>query len=208
MNYYLEEKKLSEKLCDLISGEFLITNEAEIMKNPGKFSHDGEERKQIPDLIIRPKKPLIETGKFIDTFIPIELKKFAKLECNKFEDLMFQCHSYRMSTFNGLYPKLCLYFIDNYFEYRKGNDHLSYEYEASKNPRSNDHMIRSYIKDKMKIETIFGRFGIGELVTNGSDYCFRVKRQVLFEKKDNKLIYKPNILNYWWGTKNARKNHL
>lgn len=208
MDYYKEEKKLSNYLCEVLSQEFEIIRESDIMKKPGKFLLDGFEYKSVPDLLIRPKQLLVDSGKFINTIIPVEIKKFSKLETNKFEDLMFQCHSYRMSCFDGIYPKLSLYFIANYFEYSEVNKHSNFDYELSKVPGNEHYYARNYIKDKMKIEGLFGRFGIGELVTEGNDYTFRVKRQVLFEKRNNELTYKPNILNYWWGTKNARKNHL
>jgi hypothetical protein len=208
MNYYQEEKRLANDLCQLLSEEFEITTEADIIKKPGTFILDGKQFKSIPDLLLRPKQALIESGKFIDTIIPVEIKKFGRLETNKFEDLMFQCHSYRMSSFNGIYPKLCLYFIENYFEYREENEHLKFDYEASKKPGNEHYYARNYLKDKMRIETLFGRFGIGELVTEDNNYFFRMKRQILFEKKGNELTYKPTILNFWWGTKGARKNHL
>ena len=116
INYGLEEKKLSEKLCDLLSPEFEIMSESEIIKFPGLFSLDGKEHRSIPDLLIKPKKHLINEYEFVDTIIPVEIKKFTEFETNKFEDLMFQCHSYRFSAFKGIQPKLCLYFIDDYFE--------------------------------------------------------------------------------------------
>jgi hypothetical protein len=207
MNFYQEEKRLANELQQCLAEEFEILTEGDIIKKPGTFLLDGKPYKTIPDLLICPKKHLVESGKFIDTIIPIEIKKFARLECNKFEDLMFQCHSYRMSSFDGLHPKLCLYYIDNYFEYRSENAHLTYDYEASKDTKSEHHQIRTYIKDKIKVETLFGRFGIGELVSHGNDYTFRVKRQVLFQKNNGELLFNQHILNYWWGTKGARMNH-
>lgn len=207
MDYRLEEASLSAKVCGVLSQDFEIIPETETIKRPGLFSLDGKEYKSIPDLLIRPKSFLIENGDFIDTIIPVEIKKFSKLETNKFEDLMFQCHSYRMSNFDGNYPKLCLYFIDNYFEPRVENEHLKFDYEASKKPGNMHHVTRNYIRDKKCIENLFGRFGIGELITEGKNYQFRVKRQTLFERKGEDLIYKPNILNFWWGTKGSRKNH-
>jgi hypothetical protein len=206
MNFSLEEKKLSEKLCDLLSSEFDIILEKDILKNPGIFLLDGKQHRSIPDLLIKPKKYLLSENKFIDTIIPIEIKKFVDLETNKFEDLMFQCHSYRFSTFNGFYPKLCLYFIDDFFEVTKSHAHLRYDYEAAKDNKTTDCQIRNYIKDKKRIETLFGRFGIGELITNGTDYTFRVKRQLLFGKNRGNIDFKPNILNFWWGSnRNSRR---
>ncbi len=200
VNYSIEEKKLAEKLCSLLSADFDIYSEQEIMKSPGKFLLDGKIHNSIPDLIIRPKKHLISSDSFIETIIPIEIKKFTVLETNKFEDLMFQCHSYRFSTFNDLHPKLCLYFIDDFFEHKEANTHLKYDYEASKDSRTSDFQIRNYMADKKKIETLFGRFGIGEIITNENGYCFRLKRQVLFQKRHDETIFKPQTLNYWWGT--------
>jgi hypothetical protein len=208
MNYYQEERRLANDLCQLLSEEFEITTEADIIKKPGTFVLDGKAFKSIPDLLLHPNQSLIESGKFIDTVIPVEIKKFSKLETNKFEDLMFQCHSYRMSSFDGLHPKLCIYYVDNYFEYRPENAHLIYDNEASKDTKSEHHQIKTYIKDKIKVETLFGRFGIGELVSHGNDYTFRVKRQVLFQKKNGELLFNQDILNFWWGTKGARMNHI
>jgi hypothetical protein len=200
INFSLEEKKLSERLCNLLSSEFDIILEEDILKSPGKFLLDGKEHRSIPDLLIKPKDFLLADGKFIDTVIPVEIKKFVVVETSKFEDLMFQCHSYRFSTFDGIYPKLCLYFIDDYFEVNAKSDHLNYDYEASKDAKSNDYQIRNKMRDKNKIETLFGRFGIGEIITNGKDYTFRIKRQILFQKCNGELIFKPSILNFWWGS--------
>jgi hypothetical protein len=119
---------------------------------------------------------------------------------------MFQCHSYRFSAFNGLYPKLCLYFIDDFFEVTKAHTHLKYDYEAAKDNTKPDYQIRNYIKDKKTVETLFGRFGIGEIIRNSSDYTFRIKRQILFEKNRCNIDFKPNILNFWWGSNgNSRR---
>lgn len=200
IDFRLEEKKLSERLYKILSQDFDIYSEEEIIKSPGQFSLDGNIRNSIPDLIIKPKKHLIDSNNFIDTIIPIEIKKFTSLEINKFEDLMFQCHSYRFSLFNNRHPKLCLYFIDDYFELKEVNTHLRYDYEASKDSKTQDYQIRTYMKDKNKIETLFGRFGIGEIITNEEGFTFRIKRQVLFQRRFDTVTFKPKILNFWWGT--------
>jgi hypothetical protein len=205
INFSAEEKKLSEKLCNILSSEFEIFLEEDIIKSPGKFLLDGKEHRSIPDLLIKPKEFLLTDTKFIDTIIPIEIKKFVAVETNKFEDLMFQCHSYRFSTFEEIHPKLCLYFIDDYFEVDETSTHLKYGYEASKDAKTNDYQIRNHIRDKNKIENLFGRFGIGEIITNGLDYTFRIKRQILFQKFNGELIFKPNILNSWWGSNRNTK---
>jgi hypothetical protein len=166
---------------------------------------DGKIRNSIPDLIISPKQHLLEKSLFIDTLIPIEIKKFSILETNKYEDLMFQCHSYRFSTFNNQQPKLCLYFIDDFFEYNKQHAHLQYDCELAKDYKTPDFQVRKYLSDKKIIETLFGRFGIGEIITDGNDYTFRLKRQVLFRKKNNEITFNPKTLNFWWGTKGNPK---
>jgi hypothetical protein len=113
---------------------------------------------------------------------------------------MFQCHSYRFSTFNNQFPSLCLHFIDDFFEYKEENKHLKYDYEASKDSKTPDFQIRKYLADKKKVETLFGRFGIAEIITSESGYTFRVKRQVLFQKDTNGIQSSPNVLNLWYGT--------
>lgn len=206
MNFSQEERRLSEKISLLLSQDFDIFSEKEIMKNPGKFLLDGKVFNSIPDLIIRPKAHLIETNNFIETIIPIEIKKFSLLETNKYEDLMLQCHSYRFSTFNSLQPKLCLYFIDNFFEIENDPRHLQYDYELSKNPGTKDYEIKNYLGDKIKIETLFGRFGIGEIITSGDNYIFRLKRQILFQKRETEILFNSKILNFWRGTSGNPKS--
>src|SRR5687768_5262018 len=123
MNYTSDEKNLVTELCKLLSGEFDITNESQLKKIPGKFSLDGESFSMIPDLLLRPKEHLLNEIKFWDTIIPVEVKYIDHVDCNKFEDLMCQCHSYRFSSFQGIYPKLCLYYIGGSFE------KVKYDYE-------------------------------------------------------------------------------
>lgn len=205
IDFIQEEKQLSLKLCSILVQDFDIIQENEIKKSPGKFYLDGKAHNSIPDLLIKPKPHLIANNNFIDTIIPIEIKKFSTLETNKFEDLMFQCHSYRFSTFNGLYPKLCLFFIDNYFEIRESHDHLKYNYEVAKNPKTIDSQIKGYINGKSRIENLFGRFGIGEIITYDDSYLFRLKRQILFERKLDKITFKSKVLNFWFGSSSNLK---
>jgi hypothetical protein len=206
IDYILEEKKLSEKLCEMLSKDFDIITEKEIIKSPGQFFLNGTIHRTIPDLIIKPKKHLIESNNFIDTIIPVEIKKLVFLETKKFEDLMFQCHSYRFSKFNNLYPKLCLYFIDDYFESNEVNTYLRYDYELSKDPKTEDYETKKHIMEKKQIETLFGRFGIGEIVTTENGFVFRLKRQILFSRNKDEITFKPKILNFWWGTRSNSKS--
>lgn len=206
INYHQPEKDLADKLASALSDEFDIITEKEIAKSPGKFFIDGIDHNSIPDLIIKPKSHLISSGNFIDTIIPVEIKKFTKIDSNKYEDLMFQCHSYRFSIFNNLYPKLCLYFIDSVFEYNDLSNTSPYNYENAKLINSPDYLKKKEVENKVKTETLFGRFGIGEIILNSTGYMFRIKRQVLFEKRDNEIRFKANNLNFWWGNnKNSKK---
>lgn len=206
MNFGAEERELSIKVSHILSEDFDIYPEEYLIKHPGKFMLDGIPHKSIPDLLIKPKVHLLEQNLFIDTIIPIELKKFNFLEINKFENLMFQCHSYRFSTFNNLQPKACLYFIDDYFESSKQHLHLQFDYELSKDPKTSDFQIKKYMSDKKIIETLFGRFGIGEIITWENGYTFRIKRQVLFQKRNGEFTFKPHNLNFWWGNnRNSKK---
>ena len=120
--------------------------------------------------------------------------------------LMFQCHSYRFSAFNGIQPKLCLYFIDDYFETNEYHREPKYDNEKAQDPKTLDYQIKKYMQDKNQIETLFGRFGIGEIITSGKNYTFRIKRQALFTKTTSEMTFKPTILNFWWGSnRNSRR---
>ena len=147
----------------------------------------------------------MDSNNFIDTVIPVEIKKFNYLEMNKYEDLMFQCHSYRFSIFNNVQPKLCLYFIDNYFETSESNTHLKYDYSLITNRKTADYRIWKCIEDKVRIEILFGRFGIGEIVTSLSGYTFKVKRANIFHKEGDAITFNRNVLNFWWGTNGNKK---
>jgi hypothetical protein len=145
---------------------------------------------------------MVESTGFPDTIIPVEIKKFTSFDIDKFENLMFQCHSYRFSTFKDKQPTICLYFIDGYFEPGSHEKPPPYDYLAAKDPESPDFEIKQKILEKKAVENLFGRFGIGELVINNNGYNFRMKRQGLFEKTSHRgLVYKSSILNFWWGSK-------
>ena len=186
MNFAAEEKKLACKLVQIIQDDFVIVSESQISRNPGRFMLDEIPRLTIPDLLLKPKPHLIELG-FVDSLVPVEIKKFVRLDTDKFEDLMCQCHSYRFSLFDNVQPRLCLYFIDSYFD-------LPSHYQTEKsldNKERTQIWNRKQMGDKKKMETVFGRFGIGEILIEENGYKIRIKRQALLKRK-KLFLYFPN----------------
>ncbi|RYZ24580.1 MAG: hypothetical protein EOO16_00310 [Chitinophagaceae bacterium] len=205
MNAYQPEQLLVDKLVTALEADFEIILEDRLRSTTGVFRIDGMEHKCYPDMIITPKSHLSDYFEqdCSKWFIPVEVKHIStgdlESDVDKYERMLYQVHSYRLSSFDNRHPRIALYFVGDAFDTLSRKD-LAWDHNRSRDYQSPDYWRKHYIHQKRHAMTLFGRLGVGEILLQDGGYTFTVVRQLFFGKVRDNYKSNLNLVKYWWGS--------